>query len=99
MNPPFSIIVPFMIRALEIARKGVIMLGRLQVLEGEKRYINIIKDNPPTDTYVYVDRIQCWKDGVKPEGSSAQAYAWFVWDKTKENQLSELHWIRRNDKQ
>ena len=99
MNPPFSIIEPFMIRALEIARKGVIMLGRLQVLEGEKRYINIIKDNPPTDTYVYVDRIQCWKDGVKPEGSSAQAYAWFVWDKTKENQLSELHWIRRNDKQ
>ncbi len=99
MNPPFSIIEPFMIRALEIARKGVIMLGRLQVLEGEKRYMNVIKDNPPTNTYVYVDRIQCWKDGVKPEGSSAQAYAWFIWDKTKENQLSELHWIRRNDKQ
>ena len=99
MNPPYSIIEPFMIRALEIARKGVIMLGRLQVLEGEKRYASVIKDNPPTDTYVYVDRIQCWKDGVKPEGSSAQAYAWFVWDKIKEMRTSELHWIRRFDKQ
>ena len=98
MNPPYAVIEPFMIRALEIAQKGVIMLGRLQVLEGEKRYTSVIKDNPPTDTYVYVDRIQCWKDGVKPEGSSAQAYAWFVWDKTKEMKTSELHWIRRYDK-
>lgn len=98
MNPPFSIIEPFMIRALEIAQKGVIMLGRLQVLEGEKRFESVLKENPPTDVYVYVDRIQCWKDGIKPEGSSAQAYAWVIWDKTKETKNSELHWIRRFDK-
>ena len=34
MNPPYSIIEPFVIRALEIAQKGVIMLGRIQFLEG-----------------------------------------------------------------
>ena len=71
MNPPYSVIEPFTIRALEIAKKGIIMLGRLQFLEGEGRFENILKFNPPTDVYIYVDRIQCWKDGLKPEGSSA----------------------------
>ena len=95
MNPPYSIIEPFVIRALEIADKGIIMLARLQFLEGEKRYENILKENPPTDVYVYVDRIQCWKDGVKPEGSSAQAYAWFIWDKNKQEKETNIHWLRR----
>lgn len=101
MNPPFGVIEPFTIRALDIAKKGVIMLGRLQFLEGEGRFEKILQFNPPTDVYVYVDRIQCWKDGVKPDGSSAQAYAWFVWDKTKTNDIlvePKIHWIRRADK-
>ena len=97
MNPPYSVIEPFVIRALEIADEGIIMLARLQFLEGSGRYENILKDNPPTDIFVYVDRIQCWKDGIKPEGSSAQAYAWFIW---KKDELSldgcpRIHWIRR----
>ena len=101
MNPPYSVIEPFTIRALEIAKKGVIMLARLQFLEGEGRFDNILQYNPPTDVYVYVDRIQCWKDGLKPEGSSAQAYAWFVWDREKNNDYlvePRVHWIRRADK-
>ena len=101
MNPPYSVIEPFTIRALEIAKKGVIMLARLQFLEGEGRFEKILQYNPPTDIYVYVDRIQCWKDGLKPEGSSAQAYAWFVWDKEKTNEYlvePRVHWIRRADK-
>ena len=101
MNPPYSVIEPFTIRALEIAKKGVIMLARLQFLEGEGRFDNILQYNPPTDIYVYVDRIQCWKDGLKPEGSSAQAYAWFVWNREKHNEYlvePRVHWIRRADK-
>lgn len=101
MNPPYSVIEPFTIRALEIAKKGVIMLARLQFLEGEGRFENILQYNPPTDVYVYVDRIQCWKDGLKPEGSSAQAYAWFVWNKEENNDIlvePRIHWIRRADK-
>ena len=101
MNPPYGVIEPFTIRALEIAKKGIIMLARLQFLEGENRFENILQYNPPTDVYVYVDRIQCWKDGLKPDGSSAQAYAWFVWDRTKSNEYlvePKIHWIRRFDK-
>lgn len=97
MNPPFSVIEPFMIRSLEIAEKGIIMLARLQILEGSGRYENVLKDNPPTDVYVYVDRIQCWKNGIKPTGTSAQAYAWVFWDKVQMGNGTHLHWIRRSE--
>ena len=96
MNPPYSTIEPFTIRALEIAEKGVLMLARLQFLEGKGRYENILKDNPPTDVYVYVDRIKCYKNGdFSQTESSAQAYAWFFWNKEKEDKETKLHWIRR----
>lgn len=98
MNPPYSIIEPFLIRALEIAQNKLIVLCRTQVLEGESRYEKILKNNPPTEVYQYVDRIQCWKSGIEPEGSSAQAYCWLVWDKTREVSGPILKWIRRTDK-
>lgn len=98
MNPPYSTIEPFVIRGLEIAQEGLLVLGRLQFLEGKSRYENILEDNPPTDVYVYVDRIKCFKNGdFSQTESSAQAYAWFYWnkEKMKNNYSSELHWIRR----
>lgn len=99
MNPPYSILEPFLIRALEIAQEKLIVLCRMQVLEGEGRYEKIFINNPPTDVYQYVDRIQCWKNGEKPEGSSAQGYCWVVWDKTVKVDAPRLHWLRRSDKQ
>ena len=76
------------------------MLGRLQFLEGEGRFEKIHSTNPPTDVYVYVDRIACFKNGdfsLKPD--SIQAYAWFVWDKRVESQTPRLHFLRRLNKQ
>ena len=96
MNPPYATIEPFLIRALEIAQDKLIVLCRTQVLEGAGRYDKIFKDNPPTDVYQYVDRIQCWKGGVKPTGSSAQAYCWLVWDKKAPAAAPKLHWIHRS---
>ena len=99
MNPPYAVIEPFTMKALGIANKGVLMLGRLQFLEGEKRYLNILKDFPPSDVYVYVDRISCYKNGNdKEKMASAQAYAWFYWDLTQEIKDTKIHWIRRTDK-
>lgn len=96
MNPPYSTIEPFTIRALELAQKGVIMLGRLQFLEGKNRYNTIFTKNPPTDVCIYIDRIQCYKNGdFSTKDSSAQAYAWFVWDKEKESQETICHWIKK----
>ena len=96
MNPPYSTIEPFLIRALEIAQDKLIVLCRTQVLEGAGRYDNIFKDNPPTEVYQYVDRIQCWKGGVRPQGTSAQAYCWLIWDKQRKGEPTQLHWIRRS---
>lgn len=96
MNPPFKLIEPFCIRSLEIAKKGIIMFGRLQFLEGQGRYENILKDNPPSDIYVYVDRVVCYKDGdfsLPPSG--IQAYSWYVWRSEEEVSAPRLHWIRR----
>lgn len=98
MNPPYSTIEPFVIRALEIANKEVIMLARLQFLEGKGRYENILKDNPPSDVYVYVDRIKCFKNGDETDkSSSAQAYAWFRWRKDENSKIwgTKVHWIRK----
>ena len=100
MNPPFTLIEPFIMKSLEIARKGVLMFGQLQFLEGEKRYENILKENPPTVFYTYVDRVACFKDGntsIKP--SSVQAYAWFYWDKNNNSKITTARWIRRIGKE
>lgn len=97
MNPPFSTIEPFVIRSLEIAKKGVLMLGRLQFLEARGRYDNIFKDNPPSQVYCYIDRIKCYRNGdLSDTGSSAQAYAWFYWDLTGDLlKETTLDWISR----
>ena len=96
MNPPYATLEPFLIRALEIAKDKLIVLCRMQVLEGSGRYDNIFKDNPPTEIYQYIERIQCWKGGIKPTGSSAQGYCWLVWDKQKSAAAPTLHWIHRS---
>lgn len=99
MNPPFSIIIPFVQHSLNIAKKGVLMFGRLQFLESVARYEKIFQENPPTDVWVYVDRVACYKNGdfsTKP--SSVQAYAWFYWDKEKIGQGTNLKFIRAYEK-
>ena len=96
MNPPYATLEPFLIRALEIAQDKLIVLCRMQVLEGASRYEKIFKNNPPTEIYQYVDRIQCWKGGVKPTGSSAQGYCWLVWKKNEPAAAPTLHWIHRS---
>mgnify|MGYP007115381016 CR=1 FL=1 len=82
-----------------VAEKGVLCLGRIQFLEGKSRYENILQSFPPTDTYIYVDRIYCYPNGDENvKQSSAQCYAWFYWDIEqieKGSKNSNLHWIRR----
>lgn len=94
LNPPFSVIIPFVQRSLEIADKGVLMLGRLKFLESQKRYTEIFKDNPPTKIFGYIDRIACYKNGnFSEKPSSIEAYAWFYWDKTDTSKKTEFNWI------
>lgn len=98
MNPPYATLEPFIIRALEIAKDKLVVLCRMQVLEGASRYENIFIENPPTYIYQYVERIQCWPNGIKPSGSGSQAYCWLVWDKSKADNEPILRWIKRSKK-
>ena len=97
MNPPYATLEPFLIRGLEIAQDKLIVLCRAQVLEGAGRFEKVFKGNPPNDIYGYIERIQCWKGGDKPSGSSAQMYAWLIWDKTKPVGDGPIwHWLHRS---
>lgn len=96
MNPPYSVLIPFIQHSLSIATEGVLMLGRLQALEGVKRYETIFRDYPPTKVFVYVDRIACYKNGdFSLPPNSIQAYAWFYWDKKDTSKITTLDFIRK----
>ena len=97
MNPPYSTIEPFLIRALDLNPQYLIVLCRTQVLEGASRWEKIFRDDPPSYVFQYSERIQCWKNGKKPAGSSAQAYCWLVWNKDLKGKNTELFWIHRSE--
>ena len=99
-NPPYKNIESFIKQFLKIAQDGVIILARLQCLEGKKRYEEIFKDFPPSDVWIYINRINCPKNGEETNNSSVQAYAWFYWNKQNNKNYStpQIHWIWRNDK-
>ena len=53
----------------------------MQFLEGKERG-EFYKENPPKVIYVARGRLKCAKNGdFEAMGSSAQAYAWFIWEK------------------
>lgn len=94
-NPPYKFASDFLIKALELIPTGnkVAMFLKLQFLEGKARR-EIFNKYPPKIVYVSSSRIMCAKngdfEGIK--GSSAVAYAWFVWEKGFKGDPS-IKWI------
>lgn len=80
-NPPYKYAKEFAEKALDLVEPGrkVAMFLKLTFLEGQGRR-DFFRNNPPMAVYVSSARLQCGKNGVF-EGSSAVAYAWFVWQK------------------
>ena len=81
-NPPYRLCSEFIAKALSLIPTGhkVAMLLKLTTLEGQKRYHEIYRDNPPEKVLVFVKRIECARGG-KFTGSSAVCYSWFIWKK------------------
>jgi len=82
-NPPYKYAKEFVEHALEILEDGrkVAMFLKLTFLEGKARKELFLKA-PPKKVYVSSSRLKCAKNGKFEEtGSSAAAYAWFVWEK------------------
>lgn len=82
-NPPYAQAKEFVEHALDISENGVkvAMFMKLTFLEGKKRK-ELFDKYPPKKIYVMRERIDCWKNGVKPEKAiKAVCYAWFIWEK------------------
>lgn len=82
-NPPYKYAVEFIEKALKLVPTGhkVAMFLKLQFLEGKARKAFFAK-HPPKVIYVSSSRIKCAKNGdFDSVGSSAVAYAWYVWEK------------------
>jgi len=97
-NPPFNLFQEFVEKALETATHKVIMFGKLQALEGQKRG-TFMKNSPLKTVYVFKSRQQPLRNGSeideltgKKMNSSTMAFAWFVWEKGYVGKPS-IEWI------
>lgn len=82
-NPPYKYAKEFVEKALDTVKDGhkVAMFLKVTFLEGKARQQLFLK-TPPKTIYVFSGRVKCAKNGNFDEmGSSAVAYAWFVWEK------------------
>ena len=82
-NPPYKYAQEFVEKALSIIHKGkkVAMFLKLTFLEGKARR-TLFRSTPPIRVWVSSSRLKCAMNGdFEAYGSSAAAYAWFVWEK------------------
>lgn len=83
-NPPYGDAMKFCKHALDTIENGskVIMLMRIQFLEGQRRKPFLL-ENPPKYVYVSSSRLLLAKnaDFVRYNTPSANCYAWYVWEK------------------
>lgn len=82
-NPPYKYAKEFVEKSLEVIPPGrkVAMLLKVTFLEGKERK-KLFQSHPPRTIYVFSGRIKCAKNGeFEAMGSSAVAYAWYIWEK------------------
>jgi hypothetical protein len=91
-NPPYKYATEFIEKALSIVTPGckVAMFLKVQFLEGKARK-KLFSKYPPKVVYISSSRIECALNG-KFNGTSAVAYAWFVWVKDYEGD-TVIKWI------
>lgn len=97
-NPPYSIVDDIVEHALSLNVKGkVAMLLNAKWDSGLKRYERILKHNPPSRIWSFVDRLAMYpKEHVGKKGSPTENYAWFVWDKSHMGATNK-GWLKLRD--
>jgi len=80
-NPPFRLAEAFILRASNVAQRGVAILARTVILESVGRYERIFRDMAPTKFAPFVERVPMLKGRLDPKATTATAYAWLVWEK------------------
>lgn len=91
-NPPFAPLHRFVACALSVARRGVAILGRLQLLEGQERYQTIYRPYDGHWTVApFVERLPMEEGCCAPDTSTASAYAWLIIDKREPRPRAAVH--------
>lgn len=92
-NPPYKFALPFVEKALSLVDDGryVCMFLKLTFLEGKARRM-FFEKNPPMRVWVSSSRLNCWLNGIVTNTTSAQCYAWFVWQKGYKG-YPEIRWF------
>ena len=85
-NPPFKYMREFVEKSLEISTDKVIMFGKIQFLEGQRRK-DFLENSPLKYVYVFSERQNPMRNGspVDENGkkwSSTMCFAWYVWEKS-----------------
>ena len=91
-NPPFRLAEQFIARALASSECGVAMIVRVAFLEGQGRYERLFSVTPPRYVLQFTERVVMHKGRLAPEGSTATAYAWLIWE-TGSDEATTFDWI------
>jgi hypothetical protein len=91
-NPPFRLAEDFVLRSLDVARRGVAMLVRTVFLESVGRYNRLFSVHPPTTFAQFVERVPMVKGRLDAKATTATGYAWLVWDHAQ-NGEPKVVWI------
>lgn len=82
-NPPYRKAQEFVEKSLDVLEEGgkLALFLKVLFLEGKRRK-EMFKKHPPKKVWVSSSRLKCAINGdFDSVGSSATAYAWFIWEK------------------
>ena len=94
-NPPYKYAKEFVQKAIEIAREEtyIIMLLKIQFLEGKERY-KLFQKYPPKYVYINSSRQLCAMNGEFDKyNATAMCYCWFIWQKGFKGETI-IRWIK-----
>lgn len=94
-NPPYAYGKDFVLKALDSIPDGhkVAMFLKIQFLESENRYLQLLKDYPPCTVYAFARRRKCGPNGnFDTKDSSSMFFTWIIWEKGNYGR-TELKWI------
>lgn len=93
-NPPYNLALPFALRALKEARRGVGLLVRTAWLESEERFSCLFKRRPPTAVAIYSERVAMIEGRWDPRATTATSYAFIYWNLNRlKRQQTVFMWI------
>lgn len=84
-NPPYSVSLEIIKKATFVAKNKIAIVGRIQLLEGQKRYSTLYKNGfngfRLSKVYPSVKRVGFERNDISYDNSSAMMSAWFVFEK------------------